>query len=147
MRMPYVLCLLMTAFSVPAAAGDLRQEVEKISTAFAESFNKQDAAGIAALFAKDGIFVNPTGPHTDIAKTYEGTFTAGLNHSKVTVDQVWPLGADTGLGLGEIVISGKNSSGATIEIVNRWTAVYVLEGGNWKVRMLSGLPKAPPPQK
>ena len=37
MRMFYVLWVLMAAFSVPAAA-DLKQEVEKVASAYAESF-------------------------------------------------------------------------------------------------------------
>ena len=59
MRMFYVLWVLMAAFSVPAAAADLKQEVEKIGSAYAESFNRQDGAGIAALFASGGLHVNP----------------------------------------------------------------------------------------
>jgi hypothetical protein len=54
MRMSYVLLFLLTAFSVPAAADadeNLKKEVEKIGSAYAESFNRQDGAGIAALYA------------------------------------------------------------------------------------------------
>ncbi|WP_157450328.1 hypothetical protein [Bradyrhizobium sp. ARR65] len=54
MRMSYVLCFLLAAFSAPAAATDLKQEVEKIGSAVAENFNKQDGAGIAALYAAGG---------------------------------------------------------------------------------------------
>jgi hypothetical protein len=96
MRMSYVLCFLMAAFSVPAAAADadqnLKQEVEKIGSAYAESFNKQDGAGIAALFVNGGMHVNPAGPRTDIAEFYQGSFKAGFNHEEITVDQAWPLG-------------------------------------------------------
>jgi hypothetical protein len=48
--------------------------------------------------------------------------------------------------LGEFHITGKNQSGAPIEVNGRWTAVYVLEGGTRKIRMLTALPKAPPPK-
>ena len=71
MRISYILCFLcflLTAFSIPAAAADadqnLKQEVEKIGSAYAESFNKQDGAGIAALYATGGVHVNPAGPRT-----------------------------------------------------------------------------------
>ncbi len=55
-------------FSVPGVAVDanLKQELEKISSAYAESFNRQDGVGIAALFASGGLHVNPDGPRTDI---------------------------------------------------------------------------------
>ena len=146
MRIHYVLCFLLAAFSLPAAAADLRQEVDKLSSTYAERFNKQDAAGVAALFAKGGLFVNPTGAQTNVAQTLEGTFKAGLTHLEVTVDQVSPIGADAGIGLGEVTLSGKNQNGEPIKAVFRWTAVYVVEDGSWKVRMLTSLPKAPPPK-
>ena len=148
MRTSYVLCFLMAVFAVPAAAADadLKQQVQKIGVAYAENFDKQNAAGIAALYATGGVHVNPTGPTTDVAKRYEGAFKAGFNHLDVTVDQVSPLGADMALGLGEYRITGKNQSGEPLDTTGRWTAVYVLEGGTRKIRILTALPKAPPPK-
>ena len=145
MRMAYVLCFLVTAFSTSASADDLRQEVDKLGAAYAEAFNKQDAVGIAKLFAKDGTLVNATGPHANIAETEEGAFKAGMNHLENKTDQVWSLGANTAIGLGEFRVTGKNQSGSPIEFIGRWTATYVLEGGKWKVQMLSAFPKAQPP--
>jgi hypothetical protein len=49
-------------------------------------------------------------------------------------------------GLGEFATSGKNASGAAIGDAGYWTATYVRDGGAWKVRMLTGFPKAPPPE-
>ena len=148
MRISYVLCFLMAVFAFPATAADadLKQEVQKIGVAFAENFNKQNAAGIAALFATGGVHVNPTGPTTDVAKRQEDGFKAGFNHLDVTVDQVSPLGADAALGLGEYSITGKKQSGEPLDVTGRWTAVYVREGGTMKIRMLTALPKAPPPK-
>jgi ketosteroid isomerase-like protein len=148
MRISYVLCFLIAAFAVPAVAADadLKQQVEKIGVTYAENFDKQNAAGIAALFATGGVHVNPTGPTTDVANRYEGVFKAGFNHLEATVDQVSPLGADMALGLGEYRITGKNQSGEPLDTTGRWTAVYVLEGGTRKIRMLTAFPKAPPPK-
>jgi ketosteroid isomerase-like protein len=90
---------------------NLKQEVEKVGAAYADSFNRQDGAGIAALYASGGMLVNAAGPRTDIAQFYEGAFKAGFNHEDITVSQVWPLGADTLLAVGEYHITGKNPSG------------------------------------
>ncbi len=151
MRWFYVLCFFVAAFSVPASAADadqnLKQEVEKIGVAYADSFNRQDGDGIGALFATGGMHVNPAGPRTDIAEFYKGAFNAGFNHEEITVDQVWPLGADGAIALGEFRITGKNQSGAPIETGGRWTSVDVREGGKLKIRMLSAFPKAAPPPK
>jgi ketosteroid isomerase-like protein len=151
MRMSYVLCFLLPVFSMPAAAADadqdLKQRVEQIGSAYAESFNKQDGAGIAALFANGGIHVNPAGPRADIAEFYQDAFKAGFDHEEVNVDQAWPLGTDTALAIGGYRITGKNQSGAPIETGGIWTATYVTEGGKLKIRMLSAVPKPPQPPK
>lgn len=151
MRWQYVLCSVFIAFTTQAMASDtdpnLKQEVEKIGAAYAESFNKHDAAGIAALFATGGMHVNPAGPRTDIAAFYEGAFKAGLDHEEITVDQVWPLGGDALLAMGQYRITGKNQSGAPIETGGIWTSTDVREGGTWKIRLLSAMPKPPAPQK
>ena len=44
----------------------LKQELVQVSNAYAESFNRQDAAGIAALFVDGGVHVNEAGPRNDI---------------------------------------------------------------------------------
>jgi ketosteroid isomerase-like protein len=133
--------------SAVAADTTVKQEVEKIASAYAESFNKQDAEGIAALYASDGVLVNPTGPHTDIEPLVKGAFKAGFDHQEITVNQVWPLGTDAALSMGEFRQTGKNESGAPIETVGLWTATDVREGGHWKIRMLTAMPKAPPAPK
>jgi ketosteroid isomerase-like protein len=147
-RISYVLCFLMAAFSVPALAADAdpKQEVEKVVSAYVESFNKQDAVGIAARYANGGVLVNAAGPHADIPEFYKNLFKTGFDHDDVTVDQVSPLGADAALGIGTFRISGKNQSGEPIEFVGRWTAVYIREGGGLKIRMISAFPKAAPPK-
>jgi ketosteroid isomerase-like protein len=148
MRILCVVCLLMTTFSIPAMAADaaIKEEVEKVISAYVEGFNQQDAAGIAARYAAGGVLVNPTGPRADIAEFYKGLFKAGFDHGDVTVEEVSPLGADAALGVGEYHISGKNQTGAPIEVLGRWTAVYVRDGAGLKIRMLSAFPKAPLPK-
>ncbi|MES5488320.1 nuclear transport factor 2 family protein [Bradyrhizobium sp. INPA03-11B] len=146
--MSSALYLFIALLAMPAAAtaGDesLKQQVEKVAAAYADNFNKQNGAGIAALYAPDGLVVNATGTHTDIAQTYEGFFKAGFNHNEITVDEALPLGTDTALAVGEYHITGKNPKGEPLDVIGRWTAAYVSQGGNWKIRMVSAFPKAPP---
>jgi ketosteroid isomerase-like protein len=143
------LSIAMLAMPAVAAAGDenLKQEAEKIGAVYADSFNKQDGAGIAALYASGGMIVNVTGPHTDVAQTYEGLFKAGFNHNEITVGEAWPLGADMLLAVGEYHITGKNQSGAPLDATGIWTATDVREGGKWKIRLLTAIPKPPQPPK
>ncbi|MEN3350842.1 MAG: hypothetical protein V7632_4477, partial [Bradyrhizobium sp.] len=65
---------------------------------------------------------------------------------ELTVDQAWPLGSDMALAIGGYRLSGKNQSGAPIEVGGVWTATYVTEGGKLKIRLLSAIPKPPPPK-
>jgi uncharacterized protein (TIGR02246 family) len=150
MRVASILSIIVVSLFSPAFADDaeLKKQVEQINTAYMESFNKQDAAGLATLFATGATFVNQFGPQTPTKQHFEeGLFKAGFNHAESKVDQVWPLGSDAALGMGQIRFTGKNQNGAPIETAAFWTATYVREGGKWKVRMLSGIPKAPPPAK
>jgi ketosteroid isomerase-like protein len=141
----------MSLFFAPALAADadqnLKREVEKVYAAYAENFNQQNSAGIAALYATGGMAVNATGVHTDIAQIYDGVFKAGFDHNELTVQQVWPLGTDVVLAMGEYHITGKNPTGALLEVKGIWTSTNVREGGGWKIRMLSAFPKAPPPKE
>lgn len=142
----YFSCLLVAAFSLSAMAadGDPKQKVEAVASEYAASFNKQDGAGIAALFAVGGIHVNPAGPRSDIAELYQGAFKAGFDHEEITVEQAWPLGSDMALAIGGYRLTGKSQSGAPIEIGGIWTATYVTESGKLKIRLLSAMPKPPP---
>jgi ketosteroid isomerase-like protein len=90
------------------------------------------------------LHVTQAGPTTDIAQRYEGAFKAGFDRDDITVNQVWPVGSDTAISTGEYRLSGKNQSGAAIEAAGIWTAIDVREGGKWKIRMLSAIPKPPP---
>lgn len=145
MRSTYFLCLLLAVFATPAAAADADQnkrDVEKVASAYAESFNKQDAAGIAALYATGGMLVTPGGPRTEIAKFTEGGFKAGFSRNDITVAQVWQLG-DAVLAHGDYHLTGKNQSGTPLEEAGAWSSVYVREGGILKIHMLSAMPKPP----
>ena len=144
-----ILSIMIVAFSAPAFANDadLKKQLEQIGSAYAESFNKQDSAGIAALYATGGIHVSQAGGRTNIAQIYEGAFKAGFNRDEVMLDQVWPLGSDTAIGMGKFRLTGKNQSGAPIETAGLWTATYIVEGGKWKIRMLTAFPQPPPPAK
>jgi ketosteroid isomerase-like protein len=148
MRMSYAF-ILIAALAAPsvAMAGDenLRQEVEKIGAAYADSFNKQDAAGIATLYMSGGVHVNAMGARADIAEFYSGLFKAGFNHFETNLDEVWPVNADTLVAMGKYRLTGKNQSSAPIEAAGIWTATDVRQGGKWKVQMISAIPNPPQP--
>jgi len=141
-----LLCVIL-AFAAPSFANDaeFKKQAEQLSSEYSMNFGKQNAAGIAALYATGGIIVNAMGTHPDIAQFYDGSFKAGFNKLDLTVDQASALGPDTGIGTGKFRVTGKNQSGAPIEGGGIWAATYVREAGKWKVRMMTGIlqPAAP----
>ena len=86
---------------------NLRAEVEKIAATYAENFNKQNAAGIAALFAQGGKLVTASGVQTSIEEASQNTFKLGFNRQEVTVGEVSSIAPDVALGIGEYTISGQ----------------------------------------
>jgi len=144
------LSLVLIALSIlsPAFAQtdqNLRADVERISAAHAENFNKQNAAGIAALYAKGATLVNAAGVQTSIEDNFQNAFKAGFNHQEVTVGEVASIAPDIALGMGEYANSGQGQSGP-LQVRGRWTAVYIREGGVWKIRQLTAVPIPPAKQ-
>jgi ketosteroid isomerase-like protein len=142
-----LLCVIV-ALSAPAFAEDagLKKQLEQSNSAFMASFNSMDMAGLAATYATGAIIVGPAGARTDIAQYFESNFKTGLARAETTLDQVWPLGPDTALGMGKYRITGRSREGAPIDTAGLWTATYVREGGKWKIRMQSVIPQEPTPQ-
>ena len=137
-----VVSLLLTSTAVMS---EPTSDIKKLVAAYGDHFARKDAAGIASLYAKDGVLINANGVNSDIVKYYEAAFKNGLERLDGKVDQVVPLGEAVILSNGETQITGKNpTSGEAINMAVVWTAVSVQEGGQWKLRMLTALPKAPP---
>jgi uncharacterized protein (TIGR02246 family) len=139
------ICIVAPA-SAQDANHDLRQDAEKLMFAYAAIFNKQDAAGLAAFYTKDGVIINQrgvlSGPSA-IEEYLQSLFKAGLNHEEVTVDDVSPLGADVVLVRGEYHITGQGQNGA-LKVDGNWGGVTVRDGGTLKIRLIMALPKPPP---
>jgi uncharacterized protein (TIGR02246 family) len=125
-----------------------RQQLEKIAATFDEGYSKQDAARIAGLFAKDGVVVAAfgkpvyTGPQ-EIEQIYQDAFKAGFNHTVAAVPELTPLGTDMLIGIGEYHISGQGEKGP-LKSDGHYSAVYVRDGGAWKIRLLTAVRDAPP---
>ncbi len=130
------------------AQDDMRQEAEKLIFAYAATFNKQDAAGLAAFYTKDGVIINQRGVlrgPSAIEEYLQTLFKAGLNHEEVTIDEVSPLGADAVLVRGEYHITGQGQNGA-VKIDGNFGVVNVREDGVLKIRFIMAVPKPPPPK-
>ena len=98
----------------------LKQDLVQVSKAYAESFNRQDAAGIAALFVNGGVHVNESGARNDIEQLYQAAFKVGSsNRMDASIDEVWALGTDIATAVGQVHVTGKDQGGAAIERARR----------------------------
>jgi uncharacterized protein (TIGR02246 family) len=129
----------------------IRQAVERIAAMYSEHFNKQDATGIAELYTKDGVLVSqsPAGAVKSgtqaIAQNYENLFKLGANRLDLTVGQAAQLGGDVIVSWGnEYHITGQGQNGP-LKIDGDWTGAYVRDAGTWKLRLVTAVPKPPPP--
>jgi ketosteroid isomerase-like protein len=80
----------------------------------------------------------------DNTKLYEGVFKTGFDHLDVKMTEIQPLSDDMAMATGESRITGKNEKGDPLDVTVIWTDVLVRENGQWKIRMLTSLPKPPP---
>jgi ketosteroid isomerase-like protein len=141
-------CFSLLLSAVPATASDqnLKEEIGKIGSAYEQHFNKKDAAGITSLFTKNYLRVTGAGVVADNTIYYEDTFKAGLNHLEVRTTEVQSLSENMALVTGESHVTGKSEKGDPLDLTVIWTALDVRENGQWKIRMLTSIPKPPPPQ-
>jgi ketosteroid isomerase-like protein len=146
MRKFLMLSSAVFLMTVPAMAADMKQELEKTVTSYMEGVAKQDGAAIAALYvAKDPIWIGPNGEiKTDIKATYEENFKNGENKIVSKIDKIWVQSDDAALVKGTVDVTfGKDPP-----IPAYWSGVYVREGGQMKIKMLTvGIKPPPPPQK
>jgi uncharacterized protein (TIGR02246 family) len=139
---------LTTPASAQGADQNTRQQIERIVATYVENFNKQDAAGISNLYTKDGVLVTrfekavKVGPQ-EIEQSTQDLFKMGYNHDQARLDQVSPVGTDAAISVGEYQFTGKGESGPT-KIDGHWTAVYVREGGAWRILLLTAFSNPPP---
>jgi uncharacterized protein (TIGR02246 family) len=125
----------------------LRQEIQSFGFKYMDSLEKQDAAAVAGLYTKDGILVSSTavalGPQA-IEQFYQNEFKMGPLRRQSTLDEISPLGSDAVIARGEFHVTGQGRNSGT-NADGHWAAVYVREGGTWKIRLLTMVRNAPPP--
>src|SRR5215475_9994467 len=153
MRARWIVAVILGV--VPAASAsaqqshlDTRRQIEQLAATFSERYNKQDAGAVAGMFTKDavrvtsGVSAPSVGPQA-IEKTFKTQFESGFRHIDLVVDQVSPFGTDAAITVGTYQITGRGQGGP-LKVDGRWTEVEVREGGVWKIRHSTVVPKIEP---
>jgi uncharacterized protein (TIGR02246 family) len=120
------------------------QNIAATLKAFSEAHMNNDAAAIAALFTRDAVFVTPEGPitgrqalqkwHTDLYQWWHPkdriTKLDGPVHLIGTAgNELWATG--------EWSETGQGKNGEPLPIKGYKLVVFVREGDDWKIRMLT----------
>jgi ketosteroid isomerase-like protein len=144
---------LSFGFGVLALAGQtdptdpqLIEKLNALDRSFDEAFNRNDATALAALFTEDAVLVRPQGPlygRRAIEQWYSGVFQKWRcsdhfgqrdqysPHSiGTTGNEVWCTG-QFGLTIEE------QKGPFIIKETGYWSSIVVLDGNDWKARMLS----------
>ena len=131
-----LVALAMTVTLTPPVSaqtgGGTRAEIEKITQAWQKAFNGGDAAGVAALYAKDAKLMPPgvepvTG--TDAIKAgVEGDIKQGGKMTLTTEEVI--VSGNTALETGKWVAS--SSDGKHLDH-GPYATFYKKEGGSWKI--------------
>jgi uncharacterized protein (TIGR02246 family) len=144
----FVTLALLASASAQQIDQNTRAQIERIAAAYVENWNKHDAAGIAALYTKDGVQVSEIGVKSgrqEIEQTYQSLMKTFPQHNGQSIEQISPLGNDADIRIGQFHLSGEGPNGP-IKLDGRYTAVDVREGGTWKIRLLTAVSVAPPSQ-
>ena len=136
--------LTALAVATPVRAQDVKQEVEKVRATYQECVSKHDAACVASLYSKDGVQINWAGTFPDVRKLYANNFKGGMDSVVIRTDEIWPINNDLALAKGDADVS-RTQDPPKVSVF--WSGVYVREGGQMKIRMLTVGMKPPPPKE
>jgi uncharacterized protein (TIGR02246 family) len=136
--------------SAPAAEAtqpELMQAAEMLGKGYDDNYNAKNAAGMAALYASDGVLVSP-GPvirGTDNLKTYyQSRFDAGAGGHLTKIAEVHVQG-DGGFGIGQFSATVPTPDGGRREIKGNLATVYQHGEDGWHLRLVIAS-MAPPPK-
>ena len=138
MRSSIIVAFVTLGLITPACAQEIdqstRQQIERIAAAYVENWNKHNAAGVAALYTKDGVQVTATGVKSgpqEIEQAYQSAMKTFPQHNGQTIEQISPLGNDAVIRIGQFHLAGEGQNGPT-KLDGRYTSVEVREGGHGK---------------
>jgi uncharacterized protein (TIGR02246 family) len=113
-----------------------KQPFKTVDAAYAKAFNTRDAAGMAALYSKDAIFMMPDEPARkgtkSIKELAQGAFGAGWRNIKFKTIKSGSDG-DLAFAVGTVVMDQPSGDG-TVKVKGKYVDVYQRQkDGSWKI--------------
>jgi uncharacterized protein (TIGR02246 family) len=147
--MTLLLVQLVAAVSLTASAADVTEaELMQAATALAQQYDARyaakDPAGMAALYATDGVLVSPAGPiirgRDSLIAYYTKRFASGAKGHAIEVLEVHVQG-NGGYGLSEFSVTAPRPNGEFREEHGRIVSVYRHDPDGWHLRLV--IPSVP----
>jgi uncharacterized protein (TIGR02246 family) len=144
-----LLVQLLEAIGVTARAADVTEaELMQAATALAQQYDAhyaaKDPAGMAALYATDGVLVSPAGPiirgRGALTAYYTKRFASGAKGHTIKVLEVHVQG-NGGYGLAEFSVTAPKPNGELREEHGRIVSVYQRDPDGWHLRLV--IPSVP----
>jgi uncharacterized protein (TIGR02246 family) len=144
-----LLVQLVAAVGFTASAADVTEaELMQAATALAGQYDAnyaaKDPAGMAALYATDGVLVSPAGPiirgRDSLIAYYTKRFASGAKGHAIKVLEVHVQG-NGGYGLSEFSVTAPRPNGEFREEHGRIVSVYRHDPDGWHLRLV--IPSVP----
>jgi uncharacterized protein (TIGR02246 family) len=144
-----LLVQLLEAIGLTARAADVTEaELMQAATALAQQYDARydakDPAGMAALYASDGVLVSPAGPiirgRESLMAYYAKRFASGAKGHAIKLLEVHVQG-NGGYGLAEFSVTAPRPNGELREEHGRIVSVYQHDPDGWHLRLV--IPSVP----
>jgi uncharacterized protein (TIGR02246 family) len=148
-----LLVQLVAAAGITASAADVTEaELMQAATTLAQqydaNYSAKDPAGMAALYAADGVLVSPAGPiirgREALTAYYTKRFASGAKGHAIKVMEVH-LQGNGGYGLAEFSVTVPKANGELREERGKIVSVYQHAPDGWHLRLV--IPSIPENQK
>jgi uncharacterized protein (TIGR02246 family) len=142
-----VAALAVGAHAAEVSQQDLLQAAQALGKGYDDNYNAKNAAGMAALYASDGVLVSP-GPvirgTADLTTYYQSRFDAGAANHATKISEVHVQG-DGGFGVGQFSATVPTPDGGRRELKGNLATIYQHSEDGWHLRLvIASVPPAAP---
>jgi uncharacterized protein (TIGR02246 family) len=138
-----LLALALFAAALPAAAAVSEEELMQAAVGLARHYDAnyaaKDAAGMAQLYAEDGILVSPSGRiihgRKELLPYYVNRFASGAHDHHLAISEVHVQG-DGGFTVGSFSVLSPDAGGKMREVHGNIVTVYQRYPDGWHIRLV-----------
>jgi uncharacterized protein (TIGR02246 family) len=120
-----------------ARADDISDAAAKLAHGYDENYNRRDAAGMAALYATDGVLLSPGGKlirgRAALEAYYKDRFASGAKDHESNVNEAHAMG-DGGYGLGTFAVNVRQSDGSAKRQTGNIAYIYSHGADGWRLQ-------------